>query len=281
MKYLLAIAVMALSSLAYGEDRIECKDGVCRIVKSQELVSEAPKFQWIPSSADQVLLLKDGRTVGQWYVPDNCYYPWDGSKIGSACKPPIDPPKDGQVVAQVLDWQKKGVAVRPDREQISRGGKVYPTHKLHEVFAGAELDDDSGKGHFIIVAKSPEQRQKVFEDWQKLPDDFRVRYNVWMTPPEHFSMIDRFSNKPRFYTEGDPSVILQGQDGTVLFRRPQAQQVYKTADMQDLLKSDPNYNPKLDPGAPEAPAVVLTTQSKIALAVAGAGLLLVLRRKQS
>jgi hypothetical protein len=136
-----------------------------------------------------------------------------------------------------------------DAEQITFGGKVIAKAQMSDAFEG-KMTDDSNKGYVVIIAKDSANRAKVLKDYQTLPAEFRDRYHLWMADPAHFTMQDRYNGKPRFYTDGDPTILLQNNKGEVLFRRPAAGQVYQQADMRDLLKADPNYNPALDPGAP-------------------------------
>ncbi len=240
---------------------------------------DSGKYIWSFFTETQSILTKDGKVVGQWYYPEGVYYPWDGAKNLPATKPPIDPPKHGAPSSEsVEDWQKNGIE-RPDRDQTNFSGRVIDPSRMAEAFSGT-LTDDSDKGYFVIIAKDKAVRCKVLEDWKKLPTNFTSRYNVWLAAPDHFSMMDRYSGKPRFFTEGDPTIELMQRDGTVLFRRPQSEQKYNSADMQDLLKSDPDYKPELDPGAPEAESHIhIPVKTAVALLLAGAGVLLVLKRK--
>lgn len=263
--------VLAASSMM-GQVMIEqnCPGGVCpvqsqvfiqpsTIIRPSKILQATPdtdsRYVWIEgSSKDQYLLKRDGKVIGQYWVPDHNYHPWDGKKVLAACKPPIDPPSgaNGFTAATIADWQISGVHADKlgSEEVVTFGGTVIGKHKMEDAFNG-KLTDDSSKGYFLIVAKDDGKRNKVLGDWMKLPEDFRARYHLWMADPNHFTMQDRYNGKPRFFTEGDPSVILQNSSGEVLFRRPQAGQVYQQADMQELLKSDPAYNPNLDPGSPQ------------------------------
>lgn len=260
-----------------GQPVEDCRDGICFPEPAPQI--QKKQYEWYRYSDIQQLLYKDGKIVGQWYIPEHAYYPWDGTKNLASCKPPIDPP--GREIGQLEAWQKNGISARHDREQLSYGGKVIQPHRLHEAFEG-KLEDDSGKGHLIIVARDQKVRDKVFVDWQKLPTEFTARYSVWMAPPDHFSMQDRFKGKPRFFTEGDPTIILEDKDGVVLFRRPRAEQRYASSDMQDLLKSDPDYNPELDPGLPTKAqsllSALLTTKGYIVISCVVLTLILVLVR---
>ncbi len=239
------------------------------------------KYEWSYYTADQALLSKNGVVIGQWYYPDSSYYPWNGTDNQSQTKPPIDPPGRGTPTqAGIENWQKFGIPQTAPREQVSIGGKVVKPNQLKAAFEG-KLEDDSAKGYFVIIAKDKGVRDKVLADWQTLPSDFTSRYNVWSEPPDQFSMQDRFSGKPRFCIEGDPTVQLMQKDGTVLFRRPQCEQSYKSSDMADLLKSDPDYNPKLDPGAVESTIELFDISLKTFLAALASlvgGVLIYFRR---
>lgn len=277
--------MLAFCACCFGQD---CPDGQCPWVKKPAKAPAADvfsdyQFSWVQTTSDQYLLQRNGVTIGQWYVPNSTYYPWNG-KILPAAKPPIDPPAGQKKVTEEMKlWCENGI----DRdhnyngERLNFAGKQIHPGRLSEAFNG-QLQDDSDKGYLVVITKDSAQRDSVLADWKKLPEDFTSRFLVWSAPPEHFSMQDRFAKKPRFFTEGDPTVVLQAHDGTVLFRRPQAGQVYKTADMQDILKSDPNYQPKLDPGGPSPASVFsLSTQAATSLTLAGAGILaFILRRKK-
>lgn len=258
----------------------EADAGVPQVVTAE---SAQGKYEWSRFTDTQAILTKDGEVIGQWYFPDGQYYPWDGKKNLATCKPPIDPPgrgiRPGAKNNEFEKWQTAGVHGRQDRDRTSYSGRQISHDKIQDAFNG-KLEDDSAKGYFVIIAKNQTDRERVLADWHKLPSDFTSRFNVWMAPPDHFSMWDRFNNKPRFFTEGDPTVELMAADGTVLFRRPQGG-VYHSTDMQDLLKSDPSYNPKLDPGAPEVSTFHL--HIPVRYAIAGAlvllGLVLIVGRK--
>jgi hypothetical protein len=238
------------------------------------------KYVWSFFTETQSVLTKDGKVVGQWYYPEGAYYPWDGEKNLPVTKPPVDPPKHGSPSSETMeDWQKNGIE-RQDRDQTNFSGRVIDSNRIAEAFNGT-LTDDSDKGYFIIIAKDKARRDKVLADWHKLPTNFTSRYNVWLAAPDSFSMMDRFSGKPRFFVEGDPTIELMQRDGTVLFRRPQCEQKYTPGDMQDLLKSDPDYKPELDPGAPEVESHIhISTKMATSLLVLAVGVLLFLFRRK-
>ena len=276
--------LLMAAAAAFGQD---CPDGMCPWVKKPMKVAPSigsghdDSFSWVKNTSDQWLLKRNGVTIGQWYVPNNTYYPWNG-KILPATKPPIDPPSALKMTEEMKLLIHNGID-RPDHngERLNFSGKLIYPGKLAQAFSG-QLQDDSDKGYLVIISKDQAITDSVFTDWKTLPDDFTSRFLVWRAPPDHFSMQDRFSKKPRFFTEGDPTVVLQSRDGTVLFRRPQAGQVYKTADMKDILKSDPTYQPALDPGGqPPAVSFSLSTQSTTSLALVGAGLLAIFLRRKS
>jgi len=237
------------------------------------------KYSWAFFTETQSVLLKDGQVIGQWYYPTGTYYPWNGVENQAAEKPPIGPPVHGATPpGGIEDWRKNGIN-RPDRDQTSLSGRPINPSRMAEAFSGL-LTDDSDKGYFVIIAKTQKQRQLVLADWKKLPTSFTSRYNVWMAAPDHFSMMDHFSGKPRFFVEGDPTIELMQRDGTVLFRRPQCEQKYRAADMQELLKSDPDYKPELDPGAPADTSTIPSFGATTSLVVVGAGVLLLLFRRK-
>ena len=277
--------LFGIAAIAKGQD---CPDGQCPWVKKPAKAPTADvfsddQFSWVRVTSDQFLLQRNGVTIGQWYVPNQAYYPWDGRKIETATKPPIDPPGRGAMSSEMKALIQNGIDRNPTYtgERLNFSGKQIHPGRLSEAFSG-QLQDDSDKGYLVIISKDQKQADKVFADWKTLPDEFTSRFLVWRAPADHFSMQDRFAKQPRFFTEGDPTVVLQTHDGTVLFRRPQAGQVYKTADMKDILKSDPSYQPKLDPGGPSPVASFsLSTQAATSLTLAGAGLLaFILRRKK-
>lgn len=252
-----------LPSPVYGQN---CPDGFCPIpskvlqlptskIMQTATAGDTPRYTWEKGTTeDQFILRQDGKIVGQYWVPDGSYYPWDGRQNLRASKPPIDPPSGRANFADakaMAEWQVSGVQANKllDEEVVTFGGKVIGKHKMSDAFAG-KLTDDSSKGYLLIVAKDEVKRNKVFQDYLKLPEDFRARYHLWMADPQHFTMQDRYNGKPRFVTEGDPAVILQNHKGEVLFRCPREGHVYQQGDMQELLKSDPAYNPTLDPGVP-------------------------------
>ncbi len=287
--FVVACALCFLTGNARGQGTPDCPDGKCWVkpAAGQPLATVVAddtdhKFAWVQRSSDQYLLTRDGVTIGQWYVPHATYYPLNGATF-TASKPPIDPPDRPRLSAEAKLLIHNGI----DRENFYRGerlsfsGKPIHPGRLSEAFGG-QLADDSDKGYLVIISSDPSKANKVFEDWKTLPNEFTSRFLVWRAPAGHFSMQDRFIGKPRFFTEGDPTVVLQKKDGTVLFRRPQAGQVYKTTDMQDILKSDPSYQPKLDPGGPTpVSSFSLSPQATTALSLAGAGILaFFLRRKQ-
>ena len=268
--------LVAISNIL-GQD---CANGQCSAPAKVSAPSQNANYAWSAGVAGQHLLRRDGVTVGQWF--EGQYYPWDGSKTLPACKPPIDPPEKNGLSKEQRQWCNNGISgLKLASDQLSFSGRVIKPGRLHEAFNG-QLQDDSEKGYLVIIAKDSATREKVFADWKNLPADFTDRYLVWQAPPDHFSMQDRFAGKGRFFTEGDPTVVLQAHDGTVLFRRPQAGQSYKASDMQDLLKSDPSYNPHLDPGGPQStPAFPMSVQTTTSLVLAGAGVLaLILGRKK-
>ena len=250
---------------------------ICWPVSAQE----GGKYVWNFFSETQSVLTRDGKIVGQWFYPDGKYYPWDGVKNGAAEKPPIDPPAHGSKVGNELEgWQSNGVISRPDRDHTSYSGKAIHPSRIAEAFAGT-LEDDSGKGYFLIISKDRVKREKVLADWNKLPVSFTSRYHVWMAPSDHFEMKDRWTGQPRFFTEGDPTIELMQRDGTVLFRRPQSEQRYNATDMQELLKSDPDYDPTLDPGAPDVlSSITLSIKAIVTLLLASAGALLIFIRRK-
>lgn len=255
------VLALTLASLGLAQD---CPNGLCpfptKTVKvTTPQVSENARYQWEKNAnPDMYLLRRDGKIIGQYYIPDMAYYPWDGkgstqANNGPATKPPIDPPTGRAFVADaqpMAEWQIAGVRLSPKQnEVITFGGKVIQPHMMEDAFAG-KLDDDSTKGYMIIIAKDEAKRNKVLADYMKLPESFRSRYHLWMADPNHFTMQDRYNGKPRFPVDGDPSVVLQNSTGEVLFRRPRNGAVYQQGDMQDLLKSDPNYVKDNDPGVP-------------------------------
>ena len=255
MKRLALIALLALAAPSYGQ----CVNGSCLPAKEVARVAAQAddKYEWIKQNEDQYILHRNGIVYGQWYVPDGQFYIKDQGRYIGPYKPPIDPPGRSTFSDEARHWSQNGISSNYlGRDRLAYGGKVIHPNQLHAAFDG-KLEDDSAKGNFVIIAKDQTVRDRVFADWQKLPTEFTTRYNVWMAPPDHFSMQDRFANKPRFYSEGDPTIVLQDKEGVVLFRRPQANQHYASSDMQDLLKADPNYNPKLDPGGP-APTLGFT-----------------------
>lgn len=214
------------------------------------------KYEWKSVNDEQHVLYQDGHAIGQWYWPEGKYYPWDGEKNGEATHPPIDKPTNGvqSLLSDAIKrWCLNGVhpAKMKSEEHLSFGGKKITSAQVQDAFDG-KLTDDSSKGWFVPIAKSDEMRDLLIAEWNKLPADFRARYLVWDVPADHFSLQDRFSGKPRFHTDADPSIILQDAKGTVLFRRPQGKAKYVAADFQDLLKADPDYKPELDPGKPNA-----------------------------
>lgn len=282
------LSIVLLAGLTVGQTTEQCRDGFCPLPKTSAVApveSDCAKYQWTKTSEDQYILSRDGVTVGQWYVPDHSYYAWKDGKNHGPVKPPIDQPTgraDAAQARQFAHWQMNGInadKMLNDKEVICLGGKVIHSSMIREAFDGT-LTDDSSKGYLVIVAKDEKARQAIQDEFYKLPADFTSRYNVWAAPPTHFSMQDRFNGKPRFFTEGDPTIILQQADGTVLFRRPQANQIYKPGDFQDMLKSDPNYKPVLDPGAPPAPvSLSFDAKNTVLLVAAGVVLILILRRQ--
>ena len=251
----LIVVSMIGQVLVDGQTCPTCPGGVClpqtkAVAQQTPLANKdnpCPTYQWVKWMDGRLLLKRDGVIIGQYYVADQLYYPWDGVKNLPATKPPTNPMEE----TAVADWQVNGVGVHniSGGEVLTYGGRVIAKKQMAAAFEG-KLTDDSDKGYMIILAKDEAKRGNVLADYQKLPEEFRNRYHLWMADPSHFTMQDRYNGKPRFFTEGDPSVILENSKGEVLFRRPQAGQVYRQGDMQDLMKSDPNYNPALDPGAP-------------------------------
>ncbi len=298
--FLVACALCFLTGKARGQGvKPDCPDGMC--LKSGPLVSgkdskkatvpaaltpgaysnDDGKYEWVQRSSDQFILSRNGVTIGQWYVPNHTYYPWNGKEILPAVKPPIDPPGTMRQTIEQKHLLDTGVSrAEHDREQLTFSGKAISPGRLSEAFNG-QLQDDSDKGYLVIICKDAAKSEAVFQDWKKLPDDFTSRFLVWRAPPDHFSMQDRFANKPRFFTEGDPTVVLQSHDGTVLFRRPQAGQVYKASDMQDVLKSDDSYKPALDPGGhTPVSSFSLSPQAATSLMLAGIGGVVFLYRRK-
>lgn len=281
IRILNAIAAVILILLGQPVQPIQaqdCPNGMCKPSTSLKVYDNTnARYEWSVGVAGQHLLRCDGVVVGQWY--EGAYYPWDGGKVLAAAKPPIDPP-GGELTKEQKLWCKSGTSTSFDGiERLNFSGKGIHPGRIREAFNG-QLQDDSEKGYLVILAKDAATRDSVFQDWKALPTDFTDRYLVWQAQLDHFSVQDRKTGKPRFYTEGDPTVVLQKHDGTVLFRRPRAGQHYKASDMQDLLKSDPNYNPKLDPGGPASPSFSLSTRTTTTLALAGVGAIaFFLRRK--
>lgn len=314
---LLSLLIVGIASL-FARPSSRCGSGGCVLITPLSAQRQAappmtnemrggsfvqaasPGYRWERVNEQQTILRKDGKIIGQWYHPNNAYYPWDGVMTGAKEKPPIDAPgscsqcpancscgcKAGvpcKCSQELKPWQLHGVSVDKlaHREKVTYNGRELNAEELAQAFADS-LTDDSGKGHFIVWARDQATRDKVLADWNALPSDFKDRYQVCAVPPDHFWMQDRFDNKPRFFTEGDPSVILTDPKGVVLFRRPQAGQVYQSPiDMQDLLKSDPSYNPKLDPGGPKLKIPSLAKIPPIVWVGGGLLALLIFARKPS
>lgn len=255
---------------------------------------EPSQYEWKQENCDQHILYQDGHAIGQWYWPDGKYYPWDGKENGAATHPPVDRPTRGPqslLSDAIKKWCLNGV--KQDKIKAgaycSVGGRPIACDQIKDAFDG-KLTDDSDKGWFTPIAKDDKVRASLIAEWNKLPADFRARYLVWDVPADNFSLQDRFTNKPRFVTEGDPSIILQDSKGVVLFRRPQGKAKYVAADFQDLLKADPDYKPELDPGKPTPTGIDLTALTKQVIgyaekvpaavyAVCVLGVLLLLRKK--
>lgn len=261
MNALVLIMLSMIGQLYVEPNCPNCINGVCvmptyavQVKAPIKKENPHPTYAWKQWMDGRYLLQREGVIIGQYHAGDQLYYPFDGVKNLPAVKPPIDPPNGRDAFAEnnlYAEWQVNGVGARnfSDSEVLTFGGKVIPKTKMSAAFEG-KLTDDSDKGYMIIIAKDESKRNKVLQDYQKLPEEFRARYHLWMADPSHFLMQDRYNGKPRFVAEGDPTVVLQNNKGEVMFRRPQAGQVYQQRDMQDLLKSDPSYNPALDPGAP-------------------------------
>lgn len=261
-----------VGTVAFSQE-MECSNGVCRIVK----------YEWRKLNEDQLILYRGDKVVGQWYYPNDAYYPWDGSKVGDKCEVPSGAPKkEPRVSEDMAGWCQNGVCSSklnslPD-PVLSHSGKQIHHSKVVEAFSDA--DEGQSKGYVVIITKDDSKRNDLLSAWNSLPPKFTSRYNIWAAPPNHFSLKDRFSGKPRFFTDGDPTVILQNSGGEVLFRRPQKGQIYKDVNFQDLLKSDPEYKPELDPGAPDKQPVSFGATAATSLTVGGLALLLMLRRKK-
>ena len=268
LRIVIAVAVILaqvwLSPHADATGRYVCTPNGCFFVEDPPAVQKAPpafaKYAWQENAADKdmVLLRRDGKIIGHWYRPNQMYYPFAGGKNLAATKPPIDPPGRGAQATETLaPWQTSGVdlsRVNGKLEVVTYGGKTIPAEQLSAAIAGT-LDDDSAKGYFTVLCADQRQRAAILAEWAKLPADFRSRYNVWASAPDHFSMMDRFAGKPRFHMDSSAwTIVLQApgleNKGEVLFRRPRsAEAVFDPQDIKDLLKADPGYKPALDPGS--------------------------------
>lgn len=254
------------------------------------------KYEWQRDTyyTNQSFLLRNGVRVGGWRHDTKSYCQWTGTGWGKFCKPPIDPPTDGigATTNKVLtNWQTHGVerskCNESNKETFTLSGQVIDAGQAFAAVGDNQLVDDSDKLHLIVITKSADTRAKILADYATLPKDFRDHTNVWAAPPDHFSMMDRSTGKPRFVADQDPTIILEDANGVVLCRHPHdatSKGYQGLADLTLLLKSDPNYKASADPGLPTKSTLTEPSEIEIAVAVAlaviGIVLLLVMFRRK-
>lgn len=171
-------------------------------------------YEWktIPTNADQVALLKNGKQVGNWHIEAQEYHPVRGDGWGAACKPPVAVPewavreKAEEPIANfgiVLEAMRTDTprGAHKSGERITCNGEPISRAEFHRAIEDGAQDkgipNDADKFR-LIIAGTDDERKAVEKDWAAAPKELKDKVAIWSVPADHWSLRDNVTGAPMF-----------------------------------------------------------------------------------
>lgn len=216
-------------------------------------------YEWKPAenNTDQIILLANGRQLGNWSIKAQEYWPLRGAGWGPACAPPFpvpewanwSEPKHEKPALNFGIIESRRACFEADRGECRESIEIngQPASRAEAVRAIEKgVPEDGTKGRLTIIG-SDAARARVEKDWYETESlkGLREKTLVWSVTPDHWSLRNSITGAPMFAIGGNPTVYYQDPTGKVIYHEDD---YHGPADLQAIRRNVEAYEAKKDPG---------------------------------